>query len=55
MFGIDRQESVIRSIRLQEKLAEKMDRTAYKHNISFNRLVVQCCEYAMQHLKPPEE
>ena len=58
MFKIDNQyanANVPRTIRFTEKLFEDLNKAAEDHNISFNMLVLQCCRYALDHLKQIEE
>lgn len=35
---------------MPEDLIEKLEILANKNDISFNQLVVQCCEYALENL-----
>lgn len=37
-------------IRMPDELIEKLQNTADENEISFNKLVIQCCEYALEHL-----
>lgn len=39
---------------MPDAMIEKMEKLAAQHDISFNQLVIQCCEYAMEHLNKPE-
>ena len=39
-----------RSIRFPEDLQEKLAKVATKANISFNMLVLQCCQYALDQM-----
>lgn len=60
MFKIDTElcnAHIQRSIRFPDKLFDKMDLYALQSNISFNRMVLECCKYAMDHLEdpPPEK
>ncbi len=41
--------NVARTIRFTESLFEQLDRLAYKNDVSFNSLVLQCCKYALEH------
>ena len=43
-------ETVSKTFRLPIKLVEKLDRLAYKHNLSLNQLVIQCLNYAIENL-----
>ncbi|MBQ9895096.1 MAG: hypothetical protein IJM38_06860 [Ruminococcus sp.] len=44
-----------KTIRMPDVLIEKLEKLAAKHDISFNQLVVQCCEYAIDNLKDVPE
>lgn len=35
---------------MPDSLIEKLERLAAAHDISFNQLVVQCCEYALDNM-----
>ena len=51
MFKIKKsEETVNRTLRFPETLLNKMYEIAQKEGISFNNLVVQCCEYALDHI-----
>lgn len=50
-FQIKRQEYVNRTFRLTRELADTLSRVAQEENISVNELVVQSCEFALEHLK----
>ena len=43
-------DSVSKSFRLPEELANKIDNLAFKNNISSNQLVIQCLNYAINNL-----
>lgn len=43
------------TIRFPEALFEKLSRLAQENGISFNFLVLQCCDYSLKNLKPSEE
>ncbi len=50
MFEIKKVQSFNKTIRMPEDLIAKLDKLANKNDISFNQLVVQCCEYALKNL-----
>lgn len=52
MFRIKKEYSdyVTKSFRLPVELVEQMSVLAQKKNISLNKLVIQCCEYALENL-----
>lgn len=43
-------ENIAKTVRLPVPLLEKLERLAYKNNLSFNQLVVQCLNYAIENL-----
>ena len=43
-----------KSIRLPVDLIEKVQCLANDNNISFNKVVIQCIEYALSHIDDPE-
>ena len=49
-FIIKKPTSSNRTIRMPDTLIETMCKIASEQDISFNQLVVQCCEYAIQNL-----
>ncbi len=54
-FQIDskkqKKQSTNRTIRLPNELFEKLNVLAKKNSISFNRLIVQCIEYALDNIQ----
>ena len=44
-----------RTIRFTEPLFEALGQVAQQHGISFNRLVLKCCQYALEHLEQGEQ
>lgn len=36
-----------RTVRFTEKLFEQLNQIAVDNNVSFNSLVIQCCQYAL--------
>ena len=53
IFVVHKPESSNKTIRMPNSMIEKMGEIAAQKDISFNQLVVQCCEYALQNLKKP--
>jgi len=54
MFKVDnnlRSANVARTIRFTEEMFEELQQIAYKHDISFNLLVLQCCKYALENME----
>lgn len=50
MFEIKKVQSFNKTIRMPEDLIAELEKLASKNDISFNQLVVQCCEYALKNL-----
>lgn len=50
MFEIKKVQSFNKTIRMPEDLIAELENLANKNDISFNQLVVQCCEYALENL-----
>ena len=51
MFKIKKPQSSNKTIRIPDELIIKLQALADKNDISFNQLVVQCCEYALQNME----
>ena len=51
MFEIKKPSASSKTIRIPTPLIERLEELAEKNNISFNQLVIQCCDYAIKHLK----
>ena len=41
--------NIARTIRFTEDLFSQLDRIAFRNNMSFNSLILQCCKYALEH------
>ena len=44
--------NVPRTVRFTDALNEELNKVAVDNGISFNLLVLQCCRYALDNLKP---
>lgn len=49
-FIIKKPTSSNRTIRMPDTLIEKITKLASEQDISFNQVVVQCCEFAIENL-----
>ena len=49
-FMIKKPTSSNRTIRMPDALIEKIAKLAADQDVSFNQVVVQCCEYALENL-----
>ncbi len=47
-------ESVSKTFKLPKHLVEELDKIAYKNNISLNRLVIQCLNFAFDNIDTEE-
>ena len=50
-FKIEREEYVNKTFRMEKKLVERMEKICDKKNISLNKLVVLCVNYALENLE----
>ncbi len=50
MFEIKNGQKSNKTIRMPDELIEKLQKLADKNDISFNQVVVQCCEYALNNI-----
>ncbi|MBR4172998.1 MAG: hypothetical protein IKR46_01340 [Clostridia bacterium] len=49
-FKIKKPTSSNRTIRMPDTLIEKITQLASEQDVSFNQVVVQCCEYAIANM-----
>jgi len=50
MFEISKPEIENRTFRMPKELLQHLSQVAHKEDISLNKLVIQCCEYALNNL-----
>ncbi|MBS5111402.1 MAG: hypothetical protein KHZ15_01800 [Coprobacillus cateniformis] len=50
MFKIKKIESSNKTIRMPNDLIEELESLAVLNDISFNQIVIQCCQYALDNL-----
>ncbi len=55
MFEIKKPTASNKTIRMPDNLIEKLERLAAQNDISFNQLIIQCCEYALENLKASDK
>ncbi len=53
-FIIKKPTSSNRTVRMPDPLIDRLTKLADEQDISFNQLVVQCCEFALENLKNKE-
>lgn len=49
------QANIPKTVRFTEEINEKLYSMAQKENISFNELVLRCCQYAIENYEPNDE
>lgn len=50
-FIIKKPTSSNRTVRMPDTLIERISQIAAEQDISFNQVVIQCCEYAIENLR----
>ncbi len=55
MFEIEKNETINKTFRLPIDLSEKLKLIAQEQGVSMNNLVIQCCEYALNNMKPKKQ
>ena len=55
MFTVKKPQNSNKTIRMPDELIERLQKMADANDISFNQLVVQCCEYALDHQAVEED
>ena len=55
MFQIKNEQKSNKTIRMPDVLIDRLQEIADANNISFNQLVVQCCEYALDDMAENKE
>lgn len=54
MFQIQKPEYTNKTFRMPSDLVAQLEQLAQSNDISLNRLVIQCCRYALDHLEPSQ-
>ena len=49
MFTVKKPQNSNKTIRMPDELIDRLQSVADANDISFNQLVIQCCEYALDH------
>ena len=55
MFTVRKPESSNKTIRMPNIMIEQMEKIAAQKSVSFNQLVIQCCEYALNNLNTEDD
>ena len=51
----EKEYSVTRTLRIKEELLNRLEEIAYKHDISTNKLIIKCIEYALDNMEEDNE
>ena len=54
MFTVKKQEYVNKTFRMPVEVVRKLEVLAQEKGVSLNNLVIQCCEYALEHTEGGE-
>lgn len=54
-FKIEKEEYVNKTFRMNKKLVDRLETICNEKNISLNKLVVKCINYALDNLEDEEE
>ena len=54
MFRVEKTEYVNKTFRMPLELVQRLERLAQDERVSMNQLVIQCCNYALDHLDKEE-
>lgn len=54
MFKVNKIYYANKTFRIPELLLKKLESVAQRQDISLNRLIIQCCEYALSHMAPEQ-
>lgn len=49
--NIEGENTITKTIRIKKVTAEKLEDLAYKNNITINRLINECIDYALQNME----
>ncbi len=47
--------NIARTVRFTEDLFETLNEISFKQDVSFNSLVLQCCEFALNNMEPEQK
>lgn len=54
-FRIQKEENISKTLRFPSSIIKKIEELAHHNDLSFNQVVVQCCEYALANLDSEED
>jgi predicted HicB family RNase H-like nuclease len=53
-YEVKKDESLNKTIRMPSSMIKRLEELAQANDISFNKLVIQCVEYALENMKEPK-
>ncbi|MGX8852827.1 hypothetical protein [Amedibacillus sp. YH-ame10] len=54
-FKVEREEYVNKTFRIEKKLVDRMEEVCDEKNVSLNKLVVKCINYALDNMEDEKE
>lgn len=54
MFDLKKEETISKTFRMPKDLIEELEKLADEKGLSLSKVVIQCCEYALQNLPKKE-
>ncbi|MCL2522350.1 MAG: DUF2610 domain-containing protein [Erysipelotrichales bacterium] len=51
MFSIKKEDTTSKTFRIPNSILSKLEKLSDEKNISLSKLVIQCCEYALENLE----
>jgi len=51
MFSVKNEETISKTFRMPLELIKKLEKLSDEKNISLSKLIIQCCEYALDNLE----
>lgn len=54
MFSVKKEDTISKTFRIPISLLEQLEKLSNDKNISLSKVVIQCCEYALNNLEKEE-
>lgn len=51
MFELKKEETISKTFRMPKSLLDELEKLADKENLSLSKVVIQCCEYALDNME----
>lgn len=55
MFSLKKDETISKTFRMPKSLVEKLEKLADWKGLSLSKVIIQCCEYALENMERDEE